>query len=163
MSFFCMNQCCCLQTRKYHRKHTLNQDRDKFNRIKGGVFIFDKDARKVLFVQTRGKKWGPPKGTIEDTDENVLYCARREACEETGIDIDIKDLVSKIKIDRTTYFLYPMTEDDVNLSDISEFKNDSSGIGWINVDCLKILYEGGLISLNYHGKKLLKRVFKIDF
>ena len=56
-----------------------------------GVILFNKNMMDVLIVfQHKSKKWGFPKGYMT---RNELYkkeyfkCAKRELCEETGIDL----------------------------------------------------------------------------
>ena len=77
--------------------------------IKCGALIFDEDLKHIVLVQNKysaskgEEKWGLPKGHREN-NETYATCARREAEEETGLILNIKDSMPKIKINNTYYF-----------------------------------------------------------
>jgi 8-oxo-dGTP pyrophosphatase MutT (NUDIX family) len=127
----------------------------KFNKIKGGVFFYDPKLNKILIVQSRGFKWGSPKGTIEPYDSTVEDCAIRETYEETGIRLTKEQLGKHVKITKTTYYYIEYDSESFNSKPLNHKDNDASGIGWVKPECLKILYQLHYIELNSHLKKLL--------
>lgn len=158
--FFCNNQCCILKTKTYTPKK-YEDIRKKFKKSKAGVFFYDPELQRVLLVQSRGKKWGPPKGTMEIQDnENFVNCAIREVYEETGIQLEAKDLVKSCKIDRAIYFYLERSQEDLCIPTIEN--NDSTGISWIQVDCLVDMVRNDKIKINLHCRKLLCRFLKIE-
>lgn len=56
------------------------------------VFVEDADGRILLIRRTDNGLWALPGGGME-VGETVTSCAVREAREETGLDIDVTDLV----------------------------------------------------------------------
>lgn len=158
--FFCDKQCCILRTQTYKPKK-YEDIREKFKKSKAGVFFYDPEMKRVLLVQSRGKKWGPPKGTMEREDqEDSVKCAIREVYEETGIQLNEKDLVKKCKIDRAIYFYLERSQEDLCIPDLED--NDSTGISWIQIDCLVDMIKNNKIQINLHCKKLLRRFLKIE-
>jgi 8-oxo-dGTP pyrophosphatase MutT (NUDIX family) len=159
----CTNGCCSIVIKPYKEIHKSYDFRHKFKKCKAGIFFYDPNTEKVLLVQSRGWKWGPPKGTLEDTDNSVEDCAVREVMEETGIKID-KTVLTKDNrhhIDRATYYyLEKDAVNDINIPTVED--NDASGITWINVECLQNMYDIGRINLNSHCKQLLKKILKIN-
>lgn len=92
---------------------------------------------KVLIVRSRGNCWGFPKGSRND-DEIPIDCAIRELKEETGVDVEKHLLTDRIKLNNVTYFLIVKDECTINIHEIRAMvDNDSSGIGWIKLECLK--------------------------
>ena len=127
-----------------------------------GVFLYDPSSKKILLVQSRGNLWGPPKGSIED-GENIKQCASRETLEETGIFIDISELNRYTKINSNSiYFYYEMNEMEVHIQQ-SNFveKNDATGIGWFNIDCLEQLILNEDIKLTQYCKIVIKKFLNI--
>jgi 8-oxo-dGTP pyrophosphatase MutT (NUDIX family) len=149
----------------------------KYKKLKAGICFYDKTlgAQKVLVIQSRGDRWGFPKGSMEDCDvggsptldpeslASIKSCALREVLEETGIRVDPKHLVSKFVTDRTTYFLIDINKHPEYLTVIRDTRksddvhnNDATGISWIKVSCLRKL---NTLVLNSHCKKILHYLF----
>jgi 8-oxo-dGTP pyrophosphatase MutT (NUDIX family) len=159
----CTNGCCSIVIKPYNETHTSYDFRHKFKKSKAGIFFYDPITEKVLLVQSRGIKWGPPKGTIEDTDKSIEDCAVREVMEETGIVIPKDRLTTENRhhIDRATY--YYLEKDAVKNVNIPTCQdNDASGITWIHIKCLENMHDTGQIDLNSHCKKLIKKILKIN-
>jgi len=102
---------------------------------KAGALLLCKN--KILIVQSRGKKWGFPKGNILP-GETLLMCAKREVKEETSMDVDLteNDRLSHFTNHTILYFKEIETT-AININDIIKHGKDCSGIGWIRVSCLK--------------------------
>lgn len=138
----CQNECCTI----YYRSYNGSLDfRHKYNRPKAGVFLHDDVHHCILVVQSRGMKWGPPKGTVEVTDASLQECALRELREETGIQLSLSSLTKPIQINRATYYDVPYEKSDVFVRD-----EDISGYAWMRTSCIREL------DLNSHCKQLLK-------
>lgn len=108
----------------------------KFQKKKaGGILIHDD---RVLLVQSRGNMWGFPKGSIED-DESILECAIREVKEETSLFIIFTFDDKNYFFNNTLFFqknLHSIPQ--IDSENIKKNKdNDCSGIGWVNLECLK--------------------------
>lgn len=149
---YCKNGCCKLFIRNFiQTNHTPNY---KLKTPKAGIVITN-THQKLLVVQSRGLKWGPPKGSYEECDNNnPENCAIREVEEETGIIVNKSDMVPFFKVDRTTYFYIKTDiEFDKNKSD-----SGISGIGWINPSCLLDMYNNSLLDLNYHCKRCVSKI-----
>jgi 8-oxo-dGTP diphosphatase len=52
------------------------------------VWVFDADLSRVLLVHHPWRGWVPPGGQVEP-GETPREAARRELCEETGVDVDL--------------------------------------------------------------------------
>jgi hypothetical protein len=151
-TFLCRDGCCKIQIKEY--KQQLLDSKNKINKKKAGVFIYDPITNKVLIVQSRGNLWGAPKGTIEYGETNI-ECAIREVEEETGLIIYQKMLnESFIICNQATYFYLEMNECDVKVQD-NCLQNDVNGIGWIKLECLRKCIKLGNISINQHFRVLL--------
>jgi len=146
----CQKKCCTLTTNPYTNTQSYYAP-DKFKKPKAGVFFYDENHR-FLIVQSRGYKWGPPKGSMETCDDTLEDTAIREVMEETGLKVDKSELTTKIRIDRTTYFIIKQRENVVYIPCLPD--NDASGIGWVHPDCLCTLN----IELNSHCKILLDKL-----
>jgi 8-oxo-dGTP pyrophosphatase MutT (NUDIX family) len=129
--------------------------RSKFKKKKSGVFFYDPKTDRILLVKSRGMKWGPPKGSMEDIDNTIEDCAIREVYEETGIKIhrELLKTDNKYRIDRATYYYL---EIDYNDKFIELY--DNLGITWIKRKCLHDLINRESIELNSHCKKLLRKL-----
>lgn len=153
--FFCKNKCCF-----YKKQHYKDDKKYEYNkrRYKAGVFIHDPCTNKILLIQSRGRLWGPPKGTI-NPNEDVKCCAIREVLEETGIQIKKHELEDRTNIKKTsTYFYNERNECEIfiqnNITD-----NDANGIGWFKINCLFDLIQNKKIQVTYHTKILVKKYF----
>jgi 8-oxo-dGTP pyrophosphatase MutT (NUDIX family) len=71
---------------------------------KCGIIYFDALTDKYLLVLgKKSDKWGFPKGHMED-GESEEECAMREFFEETGIQIEKKHLLEKLRFKNNIYF-----------------------------------------------------------
>ncbi len=159
----CVHGCCDIMVQPYPLDTTVYDYRSKMKRNKSGVFFYDTIERKILLVQSRGEKWGPPKGTLEG-EETFEEGAIREVMEETGIVLTHDDIRSceKYRIDRSLYYYLEVDSRKMSMVDNTEvIGNDASGITWIDVNCLQKMNEMGFLDLNSHCKKLLFKYFKI--
>jgi ADP-ribose pyrophosphatase YjhB (NUDIX family) len=124
---------------------------------KVGAFI--QDNKSLLLVQSCGKHWGPPKGTMED-NESVRECAIREVYEETGIDVShiLPKEYTRLK---SRFYYYTITYSH----DIGRWRytrgNDASGIGWFTIDCLVRNIINTSISVNQHLRAGLEKFYAI--
>jgi ADP-ribose pyrophosphatase YjhB (NUDIX family) len=129
---------------------------------KAGGFIYDKSNNKILLVQSRGKYWGPPKGSL-NKDEDIISGAKREVKEETGIDFSDDDIQDAFMIkNNIIYFVLNIKESDLspqnNIRD-----NDANGIGYFSLDCLKEMLDTNKINITFHCKLLIKKIFGLTF
>lgn len=140
-------RCCqiykCASIQKSDKNH-----RWKYKRKKAGVFLYCPSSRRILLVQSHGRKWGAPKGTVEDIDYDLKTCALRELEEETGITLEPNQLEQSISINRTTYFIVPFKLD----FSIDQIASDITGIGWVRIECLE------QFDINSHTKQLVQKM-----
>ncbi len=161
----CLNGCCDILTHPYQTNYKVYDFKNKIRRNKAGMFFYDKRDNKILLVQSRGEKWGPPKGSMEGV-ETMEECAIREVMEETGLDISLHMLegCERIRIDRSMYYYLEVNREQLSRKDNTLVAdNDASGVMWIDVGCLETMVKTGFIDLNSHCKKLLHKLFKIKF
>ena len=78
----CINDCCTIKVNMYRSNNPAHFKRHN----KAGMFIYDPNEDRVLFVQSRGHLWGPPKGSL-DEGEKEIDSAIREVKEETGLNL----------------------------------------------------------------------------
>ena len=152
----CFNDCCQIKINPYYRSDKC------FNikRKKAGVFFFDPCTNKVLLIQSRGRLWGPPKGTI-NLDETPHNCAIREVKEETGIDIEETKLKEFIVIhNKAFYFFVEKNECSVDIQN-HIIENDANGISWININCLIELIKSNKMKLNSHCKIAFRKFLNV--
>lgn len=152
----CFKGCCTIFTKEKNPDEEEHDFRSKYKKLKSGVFFYNPHSRKVLLVQSRGQKWGPPKGTMETTDTTLEECAVREVLEETGLQLEVKQLQQWIKIGRATYFYIPIESYTYDIFG----EVDVSGLTWISVDCLLTEIKNGFLELNSHCKKLLTKIME---
>lgn len=159
----CPSKCCCIQIGLYNHSPYIHNPKHKFRRHKAGVFFYDPNTERVLLVQSHGKKWGSPKGAMEeDINETTQECALREVKEETGICLTEECLKQYYKIDRSTYYYVERDYDpDIQIPTGKE-SIDITGICWIKLPCLLQLYYQRKIDLNAQCKKLLKKFLNIQ-
>ena len=132
--------CCNLITWDYlpaATRHYIDPTRD--DRKAGGVLIYN---GRVLIVQSRGKKWGFPKGGFE-RGENARQCTEREVHEETSFNIRFSDDDPKVKYDDTTLYVKHLQNEppEIDMLYLKTPGNDCTGIGWIRLTCLKRLVK----------------------
>jgi len=153
----CLRGCCELEILPY-----IPGERIRWStvpkRYKAGVYTMEATTGKVLVVQSRGKLWGPPKGSL-DPEETPQQAAVRELCEETGVTIPLNSLETcetiRLKT-RTVYYRLSLPEPvPVTVQDIPG--NDANGVGWIKPDCIAELADTGRIQLSTHLQRLLER------
>ena len=132
------------------------------NPKKGGVIVYNSLNKRILLVQSRGKLWGFPKGTLEPP-ETLINCALRELKEETGIELTEKciNVEKRINVNKTFYFFYDTIE-EIGSVQYSDPFNDVNGLVWINFSCIKKLHETSNFKLNSQCRYVLKNTFKID-
>ena len=146
----CINNCCVIHQRPACNA-TSPDYRWKYGRQKAGVILYTPDT--ILLVQSHGKKWGPPKGTVEQ--ETVVECAARELAEETGILLEDFENDEQLNINKAVYFLHP-SRVEYNISNI---ESDVTGITWIKLDCLKQMHKLGVLELSHQCKRILDRLW----
>lgn len=150
-TFICPNKCCILRIKPY-----INTgERPKRYRKKAGIFIVDPETGKILIVQSKGRLWGIPKGTME-AGETEKQCAIRELKEETGIIIpyDTHCKFTRIKTN-ATYYYKEMKECKATISEGE--CNDVNAIGWIKPECLGKCIENGNITVTHHCRVIIER------
>jgi len=154
------NNCCLIKFFPYIGNKT--KFKNKFNNIKAGIFIYDEKQKKVLLVQSRGRLWGPPKGSKKYC-ETIKECAVREVREETGLSIPI-DLLTKsiLVLKKCTYFYIEMDVCNVNIQHDVE-NNDVNSVAWIHIDCLGNFIRNGQISLTQHCRIVFKEFLNKTF
>lgn len=158
----CDNKCCNMIVAKYdYSKNILLKKNLPKNKKKAGVFVFSPDKKRILLVQSRGKYWGPPKGTVED-NEDWETCAIRELKEESGISLNETDAFKRMGFLKSNAFYFTLERNNVNLGLQDVKNNDANGIGWFNVDCLREMILHNKIMVNQHCKLGLRRIFNID-
>ena len=153
--------CCIFKIKKYDTSIPEYYYGPK--KKKAGVFVYDKINNKVLLVQSKGRLYGFPKGSL-NIGENSKKGAIRELKEETGVDIDIEKLGKMYLINNNAYY-YLL---DINLNkvyfnvQIKDIYNDANACIGIKIECLKKLIKSKKIKLNNHCIKLLKIVLNIN-
>jgi len=110
-------------------------DKSKDPRKAGGILIY---KGRVLLVQSRGNKWGFPKGGFEGR-EDARKCAIREVLEETSFNISISKEDMKVKYNDTSFFIKHLTTQppEVDEAFLKTPGNDCTGIGWVRLTCLR--------------------------
>jgi ADP-ribose pyrophosphatase YjhB (NUDIX family) len=159
----CTNNCCKYKVIPYFYDFKNFKNTNLDNKIikKAGSFIYDETKNKVLLVQSRGQMWGCPKGSLKEK-ETTIECATREVKEETGLDIDFKELKESVIIDnKVEYFIHEMKEKEVYIQSNNDSEaNDANGIGWFHVDCLDDLIKNGIININQNCRILIKKILR---
>lgn len=159
-TFTCPDKCCTIKIKPYINVRYPFEKNRKCQ--KAGVFIYDPITDKVLLVQSRGRLWGPPKGTLH-YEETERQCAVREVKEETGLDISADDFTQSTKIcNRAIYFYLERGECEVNVQE-HIYGNDANGICWIKPSCLKKCIDDGNISLSRHCRTVFSKFKNILF
>jgi 8-oxo-dGTP pyrophosphatase MutT (NUDIX family) len=163
MNMKCPNGCCAIQKGIYRYVPYVHNPKHKYKRSKAGVFFYDPESERVLLVQSHGKKWGSPKGTMEeDKKETIQECALREVEEETGICLSMDCLKNYYRIDRSTYYYVEREWDPSIQIPSGEESIDVTGICWIKLPCLLQLCFQGKMELNAQSKKLLRKFLDVQ-
>lgn len=156
----CRKGCCTLNVHPFKWSNKWEKDKLRTSK-KAGIFIYDSTTNKVLFIQSCGWLWGPPKGGI-NKGESILDAAIREVKEETGLDIDAK-LIEKQKPiyikKKSYYYVLDMKECEVQVPQTDD-NNDVNGITWIHIDCMDTLKikKTGEYKITKHGKSLIENI-----
>jgi ADP-ribose pyrophosphatase YjhB (NUDIX family) len=156
---YCNKGCCKIKKTKY-----IDNNTSKIRKInkKAGVFIFDKIQNKVLIVQSKGRLWGLPKGTLK-YGETERMCAIRETKEETGIELTNDDFKKSVNIKKNAiYFYVEMNEIELTIQN-NIIDNDVNSLGWIKPDCLNEFIINGHIILNQHCRFIFNKLLNISF
>lgn len=160
----CCNNCCKLFKSDIIVKECEEYLLDNTQRKKSGIVLIDSKNR-ILISQSYNSFWGVPKGT-QETGETFMETAIRETLEETGILLSkelFKGIKSKIIITRKNiynlFFIKLKEEGQQTISDPRKLSTESTGCGWINIDCLKESSSRKNIKLNYLTKCILNMKF----
>lgn len=98
---------------------------------KTGVIVLDPSGNYMLAVRGRlSKKWGPPKGHIED-GETLLAGAVREFEEEVGWQLDPTQKMPYLIVDRTRLFITILP---LNSKFYTQDPHEIAEIGWIDLN-----------------------------
>ena len=152
--FECAKGCCQIKVKPYVSSEN-SSIRARRKKKKAGVLIYDPEQDKVLIVQSRGKLWGLPKGTLQ-YGETERLCAIREVKEETGLEISDKDFAKVAKIrNRAIYFYLERQVCELDVQDHIP-DNDANVIGWVKPSCLVNLIKSGNMDLNYDCRTAFK-------
>lgn len=114
-----------------------------------GILFYDKTRKKILLVQSRGRKWGPAKGHFDTTTETPTACASREAYEETGIKIEETFLTFGYRVfNYKIYFVPVSSEEFVNFDNLDK---EITNIRWFSVQELKRIIPSQQLNMNRVG------------
>lgn len=167
-SIYCNDKCCeIVQTMKQIQEppHFLT---DRTKRDKTGVIIINAE-NKILLSQSYNGCWGVPKGSKEPF-ENFEEAAIRETKEETGILVPYEcfeySRAHVYVLHKHVFVMFmlklknkgPMAAKNPHL-----LGTESTGCGWINLNCLHTLHKQKKIRLNCITKLILKRNFALNF
>lgn len=162
----CEKGCCTFHMTQYEEiLYELNDGWKETTTMikKAGCIIYDSITNRLLMIQSRGKYFGFPKGSLYE-NENIQDGAIRELKEETGIDINKNQLLQSFIIRNTSYnsiyYIVDLKETIVS-PQIHIKDNDANGIGWISLDCLKSMIFYKKIKINQHARILIKKLFNI--
>jgi 8-oxo-dGTP pyrophosphatase MutT (NUDIX family) len=151
----CETGCCIAEIYPYVNKYKYRYRKTR----KSGVFFYDPEKQKILIVQSNGKLWGVPKGTLEE-GETIEQGAIREVKEETGLDIDLKNPTKITKIDKAYYYYVEKDECQVHVQKYAG--NDANGIAWIKLECLESLIRNSKLKINRHFRILVDRFLDVN-
>jgi len=75
-----------------------------------GLYIIDKNTKKVVIIKSSGGNYGFPKGHIEKQDKSSLDAAIRETKEEIGIKVKKSEIIKSKKFITDFYFFRKKTK-----------------------------------------------------
>lgn len=156
----CNQGCCRAAVTPYTRKWVpteMTECERKARKKKAGVFVYDPEKDKVLLVQSCGRFWGPPKGSME-VGEDIQTTAARELLEETGVSVPMEELTQRIYLRNCShyYFFHTMPETVPRVVQTSDpGGNDANAVGWFTIACLKSKLEEGKMIGNSALKQFL--------
>ena len=161
-NFNCTHNCCSYKLTHWSKPKTTSPLPPRpSNRRKAGVLLHDPTTNKVLLVQSCGKLWGPPKGSVEP-DESYDVCAARELREETGLTIPEEAYTRPVYVKSNAVYFYHRTTETPVVVQTSGSYNDANGIGWFRVECVKRMVKEGKMAPNQHLKLTFKKFLDID-
>ena len=173
----CDKGCCTLKftssVHKFYKNYKKN-GRQNESRDSAGIAVMTESqnlGKKLLLTQSYNNLWGVPKGKREG-EETVQECACREVREESGVKISLasldncqeykyvphydKQLTIHIfkyimpTIDYVTCVLEKLSTNDMH--------DDSTGFGWIDLNCLQTAVKKRDIKLNAVTKYVLAKL-----
>lgn len=160
----CCNKCCKLFISDIIVKECEEYLLDNTQRSKSGIVLIDSKNR-ILISQSYNSFWGVPKGT-QELGENFIETAIRETKEETGIILSKEifkgnksKIISTKKNIYNLFFIKLKEEGQQTISDPIKLATESTGCGWINIDCLKESSQKKTFKLNYLTKCILNMKF----
>lgn len=163
MSLICSKGCCTLHVTNKIVKEPYEYIIDKTYRIRSGIFLID-DRNRVLLSQSYNSYWGIPKGAKENNETNE-ETGIRELKEETGVSMNVNLLKnSAIKMYILFKKLYIIFVKNLTFCEFNNnFKvlepdklyNETTGCGWINIECLYEMHTNNIIKLNLITRLLL--------
>jgi len=147
----CCAKCSCVIRRYLPGKSTYKRGCAR----KAGAFICADQY--ILLVQSCGRFWGPPKGTVED-NETIRDCAIREVREETGLDVGavLPQTYTKLK---SRFYYYVVHMKQRRVFPLQYPGNDVNGIGWFNIECVRRNIQDGSLQANQHLRYGLELFF----
>jgi 8-oxo-dGTP pyrophosphatase MutT (NUDIX family) len=162
-TIYCKNKCCKIEYIDYDESVTKGFQYNFYMNKKAGVCIYNSIRGSLLIVQSRGKLWGFPKGTVEQNEE-AFGCALREVKEETNITLHPEDLNEYVVIkNKSVYYFYNTLYEIGSIPEnAGTTENDVTGLSWIKIDCLYDLVTRNIIKLNYHTKYILKNSLNLN-
>lgn len=159
-TYTCKKGCCKILINIVKHNHSFNY-RQKQNKRKAGVFIYDPAENRILLVQSKGNLWGSPKGTLE-LNETEVEGAIREVKEETGLVVNPYYFTRYTKIKgRSIYYYLEKKTCDVEVQNCKS--QDANGITWIKLECLMDCVKNGNITLSQHCRMVFLNFLGIEF
>lgn len=157
----CYNKCCCLITTMKIVKEPLEYLTDDSVKSKSGIVVIDSD-NKILISQSYNHCWGIPKGSMEP-HENCREASIRETLEETGLDLSEYMHASKLHVfvffnNVHAIFFIKLNKKGPKVSHPSFLNTESTGCGWININCLQYLYMKKRIKVNRITKLIINKI-----
>ena len=152
--------CCRAAITPYTRRWVpteMSEIERKTRKKKAGVFVYDPARDKLLLVQSCGRFWGPPKGSME-VGEDIQSTAARELMEETGVSVHRDELTQRLYLRNCShyYFFHTMPETVPQVIHTNDPNgNDANSVGWFSVACLKSRLEEGKMIANSALKQFL--------